>query len=103
MGRYMRVLDIFTGLFLALSAQEAELTLTPIRIVPDVYAVIGDLGAQTYENEGLNTNLGFVVTDHGMLVINSGPRIRVTKALHAAIKNIPSQPVKWEVNVNSKN
>ena len=99
----MRVLAIFTGLFLALSAQAAELTLTPIRIVPDVYAVIGDLGAQTYENEGLNNNLGFVVTCHGVLVINTGPSMRVAKALHAAIKNITSQPVKWAVNVNSQN
>ena len=99
----MRVLAIFTGLFLALSAQAAELTLTPIRIVPDVYAVIGDLGAQTYENEGLNNNLGFVVTSHGVLVINTGPSMRVAKALHAVIKNITSQPVKWAVNVNSQN
>jgi hypothetical protein len=48
-GQHMRVLAIVTGLFLALSAQAAELTLNPVRIAPDVYAVIGDLGAQTYE------------------------------------------------------
>lgn len=99
----MRVLAIFTGLFLALSAQAAELTLNPVRIAPDIYAVIGDLGAQTHENEGLNNNLGFVVTSHGVLVINTGPSMRVAKALHAAIKNITSQPVKWAVNVNSQN
>ncbi len=99
----MRVPAIFTGLFLALSAQAAELTLTPIRIAPDVYAVIGDLGGQTYKNEGLNNNLGFIVTGDGVLVINSGPSTRVAKALHAAIKKITSQPVKWAVNVNSQN
>jgi len=99
----MRVVAIFTGLLLALSATAAELTLNPIRIAPDVYAVIGDLGAQTYENEGLNNNLGFVVTSHGVLVINTGPSMRVAKALHAAIKNITPQPVKWAVNVNSQN
>src|SRR3972149_9096653 len=99
----MRVVAIFTGLFLALSAQAAELTLNPIRIAPDVYAVIGDLGAQTYENEGVNNNLGFVVTSHGVLVINTGPSMRVAKALHAANKKTPPQPVKWAVNVNSQN
>ena len=99
----MRVPAIFTGLFLALSAQAAELTLNPIRIAPDVYAVIGDLGAPTYENDGLNNNLGFVVTSHGVLVINTGPSVRVAKALHAAIKKITPQPVKWAVNVNSQN
>jgi glyoxylase-like metal-dependent hydrolase (beta-lactamase superfamily II) len=99
----MRLPAIVTGLFLALSAQAAELTLNPVRIAPDVYAVIGDLGAQTYENEGLNNNLGFIISDKGVLVINSGPSIRVAKALHAAIRKITPQPVKWVVNVNSQN
>lgn len=99
----MRLPAIVTGLFLVLSAQAAELTLNPIRIAPDVYAVIGDLGAQTYENDGLNNNLGFIVSGEGVLVINSGPSIRVAKALHAAIRKITPQPVKWVVNVNSQN
>ena len=99
----MRVVAIFTGLLLALSATAAELTLNPIRIAPDVYAVIGDLGAPTYENDGPNNNLGFVVTSHGVLVINTGASMRVAKALHAAIKKITPQPVKWAVNVNSQN
>jgi len=99
----MRLPAIVTGLFLALSAQAAELTLNPSRIAPDVYAVIGDLGAPTHENDGLNNNLGFIVSGEGVLVINSGPSIRVAKALHAAIRKITPQPVKWVVNVNSQN
>ncbi|MBI3777841.1 MAG: MBL fold metallo-hydrolase [Gammaproteobacteria bacterium] len=99
----MRASAVFTGLFLAFSAQAAELTLHPVKIAPDVYAIIGDLGAQTYENEGLNSNLGFVVTGDGVLVINTGPGTRIARALHAAIGKITSQPVKWVVNVNSQN
>ena len=72
-------------------------------VAPDVYAVVGDLGGQTYENEGLNNNLGFVVTEAGVIVINTGPTARVAKALHAAIQKVTSQPVKWVVNVNSQN
>ena len=99
----MPALTIFAGLFLVFSAQAAELTLNPVRIAPDVYAVIGDLGAPSYENDGLNNNLGFIVTGKGVLVVNSGPSTRVAKALHAAITKITSQPVKWVVNVNSQN
>jgi len=68
-----------------------------------VYAVVGDLAGQTFENEGLNNNLGFVVSDAGVLVINTGPSARVARALHAAIRKISAQPVKWVVNVNSQN
>lgn len=83
--------------------QAAELTLMPVPVAPGVYAVIGDLGGQTYENEGLNNNLGFVVSEDGVLVINTGPTARVAHALHDAIKKVTDRPVKWAVNVNSQN
>ena len=95
---------IFMLLCLATPAVQAEdLVLQPVRVATDVYAVIGDLAGQTYENEGLNNNLGFVVTDKGVLVINTGPSQRVAKALHAAIKKTTKQPIKWVVSVNSQN
>ena len=83
--------------------QAQDLTLQPVKVAPDVYVVVGDLAGQTYENEGLNSNLGFVVSDAGVLVINSGPSARAARALHAAIRKITAQPVQWVVNVNSQN
>ena len=99
----MRLFIFVAGIFLSLSAHSAELILKPVKVAPDIYAVIGDLGNQTYENEGLNNNLGFIVTRDGVLVINTGPSVRVARALHKAIGKITSQPVKWVVNVNSQN
>ena len=92
-----------TGLLLSFAANSAELVLKPVKIAPDIYAVIGDLGNQTFENEGLNSNLGFVVTGDGVLVINTGPSMRVARALQIAIGKITAQPVKWVVNLNSQN
>jgi len=89
--------------FVSVAVQAQDLSLQPVQIAPNVYAVIGDLAGQTYENEGLNNNLGFVVSDAGVLVINTGPSVRVARALHAAIRKITAQPVKWVVNVNSQN
>lgn len=85
------------------AATAAALTLTPVRVADNVYAVIGDLGGQTYENDGLNANLGFVVGDDAVLVINTGPTLRAAKALRAAIQKVTPKPVKWVVNVNSQN
>ena len=90
-------------LFSSIPVQAQDLTLQPVQVAPGVYAVVGDLAGQTYENDGLNNNLGFVVSDAGVLVINTGPSVRVARALHAAIKKITAQPVKWVVNVNSQN
>ncbi|HLD13895.1 MAG TPA: MBL fold metallo-hydrolase, partial [Burkholderiales bacterium] len=99
----MRVATLIIGLLFSLSVHAADLVLTPVAVAPDTYVVIGDLGGQTYENEGLNNNLGFVVTEAGVVVINNGPSARVAKALHAAIQKVTPQPVKWVVNVNSQN
>jgi len=89
--------------FASLSVQAQDLVLQPVPVAPDVYAVVGDLAGQTYENDGLNNNLGFVVGDAGVLVVNTGPSVRVARALHAAIRKITTKPVKWVVNVNSQN
>ena len=89
--------------FVSVAVQAQDLTLQPVSVAPGVYAVVGDLAGQTYENDGLNNNLGFVVSDTGVLVVNTGPSVRVARALHAAIRKITAQPVKWVVNVNSQN
>jgi len=81
----------------------AGLELKPVRITDQVYAVIGDLGNQSVANDGLNANLGFVIGDDAVLVVNSGPTRRVAHALHVAIRHITDKPVKWVVNVNSQN
>ena len=89
--------------FVSVTAQAQDLVLQSVKVAPDVYVVVGDLAGQTYENDGLNNNLGFVVSDTGVLVIGSGPSLRVARALHAAIQKLTTQPVKWVVNGGSQN
>ena len=91
------------GLLASAPALAEKLVLAPTRVAPDVYVVVGALGPQTYEDGGLNNNPGFVIGEDGVLVINSGPSVRVAKALHEAIKKITKRPIKWVVNVNSQN
>lgn len=98
--RFIALLGLLASVPVALAG---KLVVAPTRVAPDVYVVVGALGAQTYENDGLNNNLGFVIGENGVLVINSGPSVRVAKALHEAIEKITKLPVKWVVNVNSQN
>jgi glyoxylase-like metal-dependent hydrolase (beta-lactamase superfamily II) len=99
----MRTLLLLSVLFWSTLLPAAPFELKPVKVTDAVYAVIGDLGGQTYENDGLNANLGFVIGDDGVLVINTGPSRRVAEALHAAIRKATDKPVKWVVNVNSQN
>lgn len=93
---------LFLFAICTLPAVASEPVLQPVKVAPNVYAVIGDIGPQTYANNGLNNNLGFVVSSDGVLVINSGPSYKVAKALHTAIQKITKQPVKWVINGNSQ-
>lgn len=85
----------------ALAGQDAP-RLDVRDIAPGVHAVIGDLGGQSAENEGLNANLGFVIGEEAVLVVNSGPSLRVGEAVMQAVRERTSLPVKWVVNVNSQ-
>ena len=99
----MRPALLLLSLLWSLALPAATLDLAPVRVHEGVYAVIGDLGNQSPENDGLNSNLGFLVGDDAVLVINTGPSRRVAEALHAAIRKVTNRPVKWAVNVNSQN
>ena len=67
-----------------------------------IYAIIGDLGPQRFENEGLNTNLGFVIGSDAVLVINTGASRRTGAAILEEIRRITPKPIRWVVNLNSQ-
>lgn len=54
------------------------------RVAEGVYAHVGDTGPRTAENEGLNTNIGLVVTPAGAVLIDSGSTFQVARQMHAA-------------------
>ncbi|MBK1721478.1 MBL fold metallo-hydrolase [Thiocystis violacea] len=76
--------------------------LTRVRVATDVYALIGSTGARTAENDALNCNLGFVVTDQGVVLIDSGASREGAKRIAAAIRAVTDRPVKWVINTGSQ-
>jgi glyoxylase-like metal-dependent hydrolase (beta-lactamase superfamily II) len=75
---------------------------TPVPVAENVYAFIGDTGARTIANEGMNANSGFIVTSAGAVVIDSGSTWQVAQAIHRAIKAVTRQPVKIVVNTGGQ-
>jgi glyoxylase-like metal-dependent hydrolase (beta-lactamase superfamily II) len=71
-------------------------------VAPGVFAHIGETGPRTYDNEGLNNNLGLVVTADGALLIDSGASFQGAKDIHAAAKKVTSQPIKWVINTGGQ-
>jgi glyoxylase-like metal-dependent hydrolase (beta-lactamase superfamily II) len=99
---------IFTRLWqgvavtLLLVSNAYALALKPVKVAPNVYAFIGDMGARTYANEGMNANTGFIVTSDGVIVVDSGPTYLVAKAIHEAIQKVTKAPVKYVINTGGQ-
>ena len=81
-------------------AQAVEVRFQPV--AAGVYAFIGDTGARTAENEGLNANIGLVVTPAGAVLIDSGATYQSARQIHAAVKAVTAQPLKWVFNTGGQ-
>lgn len=68
----------------------------------NVYALIGPLGQRSADNDGLNANLGFIVTQQGVILIDSGASQRGAEKIAAAIRAVTPQPVRWVINTGGQ-
>lgn len=91
---------VAAGLAAGSLAHAAEVAFQPV--APGLYAFIGEKVGRTYDNEGLNANIGLVVTPAGALLIDSGASWQGAQKIHAAVKQVTTQPVKWVINTGGQ-
>lgn len=82
------------------TAQAVEVTFKPV--ADGIYAYIGDIEGRTYDNEGLNANIGLVVTPAGAVLIDSGATFQSARKIHEAAKKVTMQPIKWVINTGGQ-
>jgi glyoxylase-like metal-dependent hydrolase (beta-lactamase superfamily II) len=87
-------------LMAAIAAQAVEVRFE--RVADGVYAFVGETGARTAANEGLNANLGLVVTPAGALLIDSGATFQGARQVHEAVQRVTAQPVRWVINTGGQ-
>jgi len=95
-----RLVVWFWLVFLAPMAQAFELA--PQGVAENVYALIGPTGGRTYENYGLNANFGFIVTEEGVAVIDSGASRQSAQVIERAVRTVTAQPIRWVINTGSQ-
>ena len=85
---------------LALPAWAVEVAFQPV--ADGVYAYVGDTEGRSYDNEGLNANIGLIVTPAGAVLIDSGATFQTARKLHEAVKKVTPQPLKWVINTGGQ-
>lgn len=81
----------------ARTVQEFEpvgVSIVPVRVTDRVYYVRGRAGMVSKENEGFNSNAGFVVTDDGVVVFDALGTPALGAALLGVIRCVTDQPVR---------
>ena len=76
--------------------------LKPIKLDKSTYALIGSIGARTYENYGLNANFGVVDTPDGAILIDSGASPQGAAILEKEVKSLTGKSVRWVINTGSQ-
>lgn len=98
---WLAVLCVTTGLGAgprqATAAEAYEpitVRLEPIQVSAHAYYVRGQAGPVSFENEGFNSNAGFVITDDGVVVFDALGTPALGAALIAAIHRLTSKPIR---------
>jgi len=91
----MAALLLFAG-----SASAVDVRFEPV--AEGVYAYLGELGPRSPTNEGLNANIGLVVTRDGALLVDSGATLNSARQIHEAVRRVTTQPVRWVVNTGGQ-
>ncbi len=97
----MRSVSVAIGL-LGLSLCGPARALETVKVTDGIYAFVGEKTQRSPLNLGNNATFGLVVTTGGALLIDPGGSWKGAAALHAAIRKVTDQPVRYVVNTGGQ-
>ncbi|MCP4287384.1 MAG: MBL fold metallo-hydrolase, partial [Gammaproteobacteria bacterium] len=98
----LRLYVTLFALLISTPSMASDLLPAPRQVSDHAWAWIGPYGPPTRENGGFRMNLGFVVGESAVAVIDSGYGGAMAEAMLTHIRRITDQPVRHVINTNSQ-